>query len=499
VKNERFPRVFFTRQVIKDGSTYFGPYASKARAKVILDVVRKLFPLRTCTLYLSEKNICQGKFKICLEYHIKNCLGPCEGFEEEEEYLDRISQVKNILKGNFREVRAHLKERMEYHAAETHFEKAQEIKDKLTFFEDYQGKSTVVSQTVRDVDVFHISEDQKKAYVHFLKVVSGAVIHTHTMEMIKNLNDHKPQILSLAVLHIREQFSSEAPEIIVPFEIPPPAEGIEVTIPQRGEKKSLLDLAEKNVKHYLFRKQQQELNQSGRANSAERILKQLLQDLHMDDVPFHIECFDNSNLQGTNPVASCVVFKNANPAKSEYRKFNIKTVEGANDFASMEEIVLRRYRRLLDEDKSLPQLIIIDGGKGQLSAAMKSIDDLGIASPVTVIGIAKRLEEIYFPGDGIPLYINKKSESLKLIQQARNEAHRFAITFHRQKRGKEITQTVLTTIPGIGEKTAQKLLLHFKSVSRLQTASVDDIAGVIGKHKAEGLLKHLNGDATDDE
>jgi excinuclease ABC subunit C len=317
--------------------------------------------------------------------------------------------------------------------------------------------------------------------------------------MVKNLNDDKAQILALAVQYIREQFSSDSPEVIVPFAIPAPAEGVDITIPQRGEKKALLDLAEKNVKHYLFRKQRQELNQSGRANSAERILKQLQQDLHMDQVPFHIECFDNSNLQGTNPVASCVVFKNAKPAKSEYRKFNIKTVEGPNDFASMEEIVLRRYRRLLDEGKPLPQLIIIDGGKGQLSAAMKSIEDLRIADQVTVIGIAKRLEEIYFPGDSIPLYINKKSESLKLIQQARNEAHRFAITFHRQKRGKEITKTVLTTIPGIGEKTAQKLLLHFKSVSRLQSATPDDIAAVIGKHKAEGLWRHLRGESGEEE
>ena len=352
-----------------------------------------------------------------------------------------------------------------------------------------------MSQTIGDVDVFHIAEDQKRAYIHYLKVINGAVIHSHTLEMVKNLNDDKVQILNLAIEHLREIFDSQSTEIIVPIEVPALAEGLTVTVPQRGDKRALLELAEKNVKHYLFRKQQQEINQSGRAKSAERILKTLQHDLTMTEVPWHIECFDNSNLHGTNPVASCVVFKNAKPSKSDYRKFNIRSVEGPNDFASMEEIVFRRYKRMVDEEKTLPQLIIIDGGKGQLSAAVKSLEVLGIADKVTVIGIAKRLEEIYFPGDSIPLYINKKSESLKLIQQARNEAHRFAITFHRQKRGKELTQTVLTTIPGIGEKTAQKLLLHFGSVARLQEASEEEIAKIIGKQKARGLLGHLRGEA----
>jgi excinuclease ABC subunit C len=497
VKKERFPRVFFTRQVIRDGSTYFGPYASKSRAKVVLEVVRKLFPLRTCAFELSEKNIERGKFKVCLEYHIKNCMGPCEGLESEEDYMEKIRQVKNILKGNFREVRLHLHERMARHAAEMEFEKAQDIKGKLSFFEDYQGKSTVVSQTIGDVDVFHLSEDPKRAYVHYLKVVSGAIIHSHTMEMIKNLNEDKEQILILAVDHIRETFESTSPEIIVPFSIHLPSSDISVTVPQRGEKKALLDLAEKNVKHYLFKKQQQELNQSGRANSVERILKTLQQDLNMTEVPWHIECFDNSNLHGTNPVASCVVFRNAKPSKNDYRKFNIKSVEGPNDFASMEEIVYRRYHRMLEEGSSLPQLIIIDGGKGQLSAAMKSIETLGIADKVTVIGIAKRLEEIYFPGDSVPLYINKKSESLKLIQQARNEAHRFAISFHRQKRSKAVTQTALTTVAGIGEKTAQKLLLHFGSVARIQKASTEEIEKVIGKKKTSVLLEYLSGEGSE--
>jgi excinuclease ABC subunit C len=342
------------------------------------------------------------------------------------------------------------------------------------------------------VDVFHISDDRRRAYVHYIKVINGAVIHTHTMEMVKNLNEDRQQLLTLGVEYIRETFESTAHEVIVPFEIQLTIPDITITVPQRGEKKSLLDLALKNVTHYVFKKQQQEINQGGKLKSVERILRTLQSDLHMEEMPWHIECFDNSNLHGTNPVASCVVFKNAKPSKSDYRKFNVKSVEGPNDFASMEEIVYRRYHRLIEEGKPLPQLIIIDGGKGQLSAAMKSLEALGLAGKITVIGIAKRLEEIYFPGDSIPLYINKKSESLKLIQQARNEAHRFAITFHRQKRGKEITKTALTTIPGVGEKTAQKLLLHFGSVARLQQATADDIAKVIGKSKTATLLEHLN-------
>ncbi|MDX1479172.1 MAG: excinuclease ABC subunit UvrC [Saprospiraceae bacterium] len=493
IKNERFPRVFLTRKVIRDGSVYFGPYASKARVKAILDIVKKLFPLRTCTYDLSETNIANGKFKVCLEYHIENCLGPCEGLEEEATYNERVDQVRNILKGNFREVRAHLKERMEAHAANMQFEKAQQIKEKLDLFIDYQARSTVVSHRVIDADIFHIATDKKRAYVHYLKVIRGAIIHTYTMELVKNLNRKKPLILALAIDHIREQFNSTAPEIIVPVDVPLREDGINVTVPQRGEKRALLELAEKNVKHFLFQKQRQEINRGGRQSSAERILKTLQVDLNMDEIPWHIECFDNSNIQGAHPVASCVVFRNAKPAKRDYRKYNIKTVVGANDFASMEEIVYRRYRRLLDEGESLPQLIIIDGGKGQLNAAVQSLDRLGIRDRVTIIGIAKRLEEIYFPGDSIPLYINKKSESLKLIQQARNEAHRFAITFHRQKRSKTLTSTELTNIQGIGEKTAQKLLSHFGSVKKLKQAPREEVVKLVGAKRAELLEGYFGG------
>lgn len=492
MKNERFPRVFLTRKVIRDGSTYFGPYASKARVKAILDIVKKLFPLRTCNYDLSEENISQGKFKVCLEYHIENCLGPCEGLESEEEYNEKIEQVRNILRGNFRDVRAHLKERMQQYASNMQFEKAQDLKEKLTLFGDYQSKSTIVSHRVQNVDVFHIATDDKRAYVHFLKVVQGAVINTYTLELVKNLNADKKQLLSIAVEYIRESFGSTSPEIVVPMRIDYRSEDVRITVPQRGEKKGLLDLAEKNVRHFLFRKQREEINRKTRQTGAERILKTLQSDLNMSEVPWHIECFDNSNIQGAHPVASCVVFKNAKPSKSDYRKFKIRTVEGPNDFASMEEIVYRRYRRMLAEDKKLPQLIIIDGGKGQLSAAVKSLKKLDIYEKVTVIGIAKRLEEIYFPEDSVPLYINKRSESLKLIQQARNEAHRFAITFHRQKMRKDLSKSGLTEIHGIGEKTADKLLAHFGSVVRMLKAGREKIAGVVGPKKAGDIVEHYS-------
>ncbi len=491
MKKERFPRVFLTRNVIKDGSMYFGPYTSKARVKAILDIVKKLFQLRNCSFDLSEQNIAKGKFKVCLEYHIKNCLGPCVGLEDEEDYSRKIEQVRNILRGNFREVKEYLHREMDKCVGHLQFERADELKDKLNLFSDYQSKSTVVSQKVEYVDVFHIATDNKRAYVHFLKVVRGAIMHTYTMELVKNLNDDKVQLLTLAVEHIRDKFNSASQDIIVPFKIHVSGEDNRLIVPQRGERKGLLDLADKNVKHFLFQKQRQEINSNRKQSSAERILKTLQMDLNMDEVPWHIECFDNSNIQGAFPVASCVVFKNAKPSKKDYRKFNIKTVDGPDDYASMVEIIGRRYKRMLDEKSPLPQLIIIDGGKGQLSAAMQSVVDLGIEDKVTVIGIAKRLEEIYFPGDSLPLYINKKSESLKLIQQARNEAHRFAITFHRQKRSKDFTKTELTLIPGIGDKISVKLLTHFGSVEKIKEARHSELAKLIGGKRAELVTEYF--------
>ncbi|MEO5907465.1 MAG: excinuclease ABC subunit UvrC [Saprospiraceae bacterium] len=488
IKNERFPRVFLTRKVIRDGSTYFGPYTSKAKVKEILDVVKKLFPLRTCTLNLNPHAIAAGKFKVCLEFHIKNCLGPCEGLESEETYNARIEQVMNILKGNFREVLAHLKSQMDKLASGMEFEKAHQIKERLTLFEDYQARSTVVSHMERDLDVFSIATDETHAYVNFLKVAQGAIINSYTQELQKNLNEDEGELLAFTIDRLREKFNSITEEIVVPQKVQLIEQGIIQTVPQRGEKKELLDLSLKNVRYFLLQKQREKMNNI-KQTPAERILGTLQKDLRMKNIPDHIECFDNSNIQGSNPVAACVVFHNAKPAKRDYRHFHVKTVEGPDDFASMREVVERRYKRMLEENQKLPDLIIIDGGKGQLSAAMEAISVIGIRDQVTVIGIAKKLEEIYFPGDSIPLYIDKKSESLRLIQQVRNEAHRFAITFHRNTRSKKFTTTELTGIKGVGEKTAEKLLKHFGSVKKMKLASEDELIKVVGQSAAKKIIE----------
>lgn len=475
VKKERFPRVFFTRRVIRDGSEYFGPYTSKYKARIVLDMIKSLFPLRTCSFNLSEKNIAAGKFKVCLEYHIKNCMGPCEGLETEEAYMEKIDQVRNMLKGHFSEVKKHLKREMKELSEQLEFEKAEKARIRLDALSDYQSKSTVVSTTIRDLDVFTIADDDKVAYVNYLKVVNGAINNTYTVELVKNLDEDHEDLLSYAILDLREKFNSIAPEIVAPFEVPLLEADVEVTVPRRGDKRKLLELSEKNGQYFLLQKKKEMATAKRKQTSAERILKTLQSDLQMDQVPLHIECFDNSNLHGAQPVASCVVFKNARPSKKDYRHYNIKTVKGPDDFASMTEVVRRRYGRMIKEGESLPQLVIIDGGKGQLSSAMKSVKELGLEDEITVIGIAKKLEEIYFPGDGIPLYINKKSESLKLIQQARNEAHRFAINFHRDQRSRAFLNTELTAIPGIGEKTANKLLTTFGSVKAVASASQDTL------------------------
>ncbi len=488
IKKERFPRVFMTRSVIRDGSTYFGPYTSKYRIKIILDLIKSLFPLRTCNFHLSQANIDKGKFKVCLEYHIKNCMGPCEGREDQMPYDEKIAQIKNMLRGNFGAVKQHLKSVMQQHAENLEFEKAQILKEKLDAFIDYQGKSTVVSTSIRDLDVFYIATDEKKAYVNFLKVINGAIMNTHTLELTKNLDDDEQKLLAFAIHELRKKFNSITTEILLPYKVTLLEEDISITVPKIGDKKKLLELAEKNVKYFLLQQRKQEINNIKKETSAERILKTMKEDLQMDKVPFHIECFDNSNMQGSFPVSSCVVFKNAKPSKKDYRHFNIKTVEGPNDFASMEEVVYRRYSRLIREAQPLPDLIIVDGGKGQLSATMKIIRQLDLENKITIIGIAKRLEEIFFPDDPIPLYINKKSETLKVIQQARNEAHRFAITFHRNQRSRHFTTTELTNIQGIGDKTAQKLLSHFGSVKKLKAALETEIIEVVGK-VAAGKIK----------
>ncbi len=491
IKNERFPRVFVTRKVFRDGSDYFGPYPSKKRVYAIMDLIKNLFPLRTCTYNLSEDNINKGKFKVCLEYHIKNCKGPCANLESEQTYNRKIKEIKNLLKGNFASVKGLLKEEMQAFAENLDFEKAQEHKIKLDALEDYQGRSTVVNPKIRDVDVFSIETDEKQAFVNYLKVVNGAIINTYTLEMTQNLDDEKKDLLEFAIQTLREKFNSIAPEILVPFDVDFPDAKVEVVVPKIGDKKNLVDLSLKNVTYFKLQKQKQELAKLGKQKSTERILLTMKKDLQMSELPRHIECFDNSNIQGSYPTSSCVVFRDTKPSKKEYRHFHVKTVVGPNDFASMEEVVFRRYKRMLAEGKSLPNLIVIDGGKGQLSSAVKSLKVLGILEQVTIIGIAKKLEELFYPNDPIPLYLNKRSETLKVIQQARDEAHRFAITFHRQLRSKDFIQTELTKIQGIGEKTADKLLTHFGSTEKVKTALFSELQEVVGKSAATKVMDYF--------
>jgi len=491
IKKERFPRVFFTRRVIRDGSTYFGPYTSKFRVKQLLEVVKRLFPLRTCSYNLSENNIAASKFKVCLEYHIKNCKGACEGKESQEDYDSKIIQIKNILKGQVKPVKDYLKELMKQQGERLQFEAAQITKERLSYLEDYHSKSTVVSQSIQDVDVFCILDQGEWAYINYLKVINGALINSDTVELKKNLNDNKADLMLFAIELLRDKFNSIAPEIVTPIPLKILTKNIVVTVPQRGDKKKLLDLAEKNLKYFALQKKREAINKQNKQTPAERILKTMQSDLNMAELPYHIECFDNSNIQGTHPVASCVVFKNAKPSKKDYRKFNIKTVVGPDDFASMEEVVRRRYTRLIKENDELPNLVIIDGGKGQLSSAYRIFTELGIQDKVSLIGIAKRLEEIYFPNDPIPVYINKKSESLKLIQQARNEAHRFAINFHRDQRSKNFTLSELHNIKGIGSKTTEKLLKHFGSVKAIKSSTKEEIVSIVGQSNALKISQYF--------
>ncbi|WP_392419982.1 excinuclease ABC subunit UvrC [Capnocytophaga canis] len=478
VKKERFPRVFQTRKMIKDGSLYFGPYTSIKTVRTLLELIKELYPLRNCSYDLSEQNIQNQKFKVCLEYHIKNCKGACEELQSEENYLQNISEIIEILKGNFKDALARFKKEMVSLATDLRFEEAQQIKEKIDILTNYQAKSTIVSSKINNIDVFSIVSDEEYGYVNFLQVAYGAIVRAHTIEIKKKLEETDRELLEFAIVDIRERFFSNSKEIITPFEVTLP-NNLQLTIPKLGEKHQLLELSLRNAKH--FRQERfKQVKIADPERHTNRILSQLQRDLHLSEPPIHIECFDNSNIQGTNPVAACVVFRNGKPSKKDYRHFNIKTVEGPNDFASMEEVVYRRYKRLLEENEPLPQLIIIDGGKGQLSSALKSLESLDLRGKIAIIGIAKRLEEIYFPEDSIPLYLDKKSESLKLIQQLRNEAHRFGITFHRQKRSKVAIVSELDNIEGIGDKTKESLLKHFKSVKRIKEASLEDLQAVIG-------------------
>ncbi len=490
VKNEHFPRVFYTRNIINDGSSYFGPYTSVYMVKLMLDLIRRLYPLRNCNLNLSKENIEKKKYKTCLEYHIGNCLAPCIGLQTEENYNNSIDHIKKILKGNIQEVISYLNELMKEYSAEIKFEEAQLVKEKIEILEKYKSKSTIVSSSLNNVDVFNILDDNNFAYVNFLKVVEGRIVQAHTVELKKKLDERLGDLLLMAVVEIRERLSSTAKEIIAPisFEL----DKVIVTVPVRGEKKSLLELSERNLKYYRLEKQKK-AEKKKEKHSGKRILEVLKKDLNLSFLPEHIECFDNSNIQGTNPVAACVVFKNAKPSTKEYRHYNIKTVEGPDDYASMEEVVYRRYKRLMDENKSLPQLIVIDGGKGQLNAALKSLEKLDIKDKVSIIGIAKRLEEIFYPNDPIPLYLDKNSESLKLIQHIRNEAHRFGIKFHRNKRSGNFIKSELDNIPGIGPKTINALLTKFKTIKKIRTLSLDEISSEIGNTKAKLLFEYFNG------
>lgn len=484
IKNEPFPRVFPTRNVIRDGSQYFGPYANVRLMNALLDLIRQLYPLRTCNLNLTQKNIEAGKFKVCLEYHLGNCKGPCEKLQSIEDYDQEIRDVTAIIKGNVSSVARQLKELMMRYAAEQEFEKAHLVKENLMALEKYQSKSTIVNPAINDVDVFSILSDISTAYVNFMKVMNGAIIQVHTVEIQKKLDEPDDELLTLAITNLRERFDSFSPEIIVPFCLPVEMRGITFTIPKIGDKKKLLDLSERNVRYYQMEKEKQK-ELVDPEHKVRRVLETMMKDLRMQEPPAHIECFDNSNIQGDYPVAAMVCFKNAKPDKSEYRHFNIKTVEGPDDFASMEEVIFRRYSRLLEEKKPIPQLIVVDGGKGQLSSAIKSLEKLGLFGKVTVIGIAKKLEEIYYPNDPLPMYLDKKSETLRIIQQMRDEAHRFGITHHRKRREKGTVRSVLTDIEGIGYSTAQQLLWKFKSVKNIRAASLGELQDVIGKSKGK--------------
>lgn len=486
IRNERFPRVYLTRQKSEDGAEYLGPYTSAQKARTILDFLKKLFPLRTCSLNLTEKNILSGRFKICLEFHIGNCLGPCENRQTEEEYLEHIKHIRHILKGNYHPAIKNLKTSMNNYAENFEFEKAQQAKDKLEILEAYFKKTTIVSQTIQNIDVLGYYMETDKMTVNLLKIVNGTIIKTQMYEVSQKLDETSTELLERLIESIYAEDGNEMVELVIPEPVQLPDGNIRLTIPQRGDKKEVLLLATRNAEYYHKQKKIKEIQNEGKDKS-QIILEMIKQDFRLTELPTRIECFDNSNFQGTSPVASMVCFINGKPAKNEYRHFHIKTVVGPDDFASMEEIVYRRYKRLLEEGKSLPQLVIIDGGKGQLSSAINSIKKLGIEHKIAIVGIAKKLEEIYFPNDPLPLHINKKSYSLKVIQRLRNEAHRFAITFHRQVRSNKFTKSSLLEIEGIGKETVSTLFKHFKSLQKIKEASLEALQETIDKKKAQNI------------
>ncbi|MCK6610242.1 MAG: excinuclease ABC subunit UvrC [Bacteroidia bacterium] len=491
LKHERFPRLFPTRNVVKDGSEYFGPYASVGMMHTILDLIRALYPIRNCNLVLSESNIRSLKFKPCLELDIGNCLAPCVARQSEEDYVENIRQVRNILKGNLSEVKTHLKKAMAEAAELLRFEEAARYKKRIDMLENYQSKSTIVNGIPQDLDVFSVVSDEKFAFINYLKVSSGMIIQTQTFELKKKMEESDEELLTLAIAEVRETYKSTSRELIVPIQPDLEDDKLTITIPKAGEKKKLLDLSLKNALYY----KKEKLSQYEKLNpefKTERLLNQLKSDLRLNELPVHMECFDNSNFQGTNAVSACVVFRDGKPSKKDYRIFNVKTVVGPNDFATMEEVIFRRYKRLKEENQPLPQLIVIDGGKGQLSSAIESLKKLDLYGKVAVIGIAKRLEELYYPEDELPLYLDKKSETLRVIQQMRDEAHRFGITHHRKKRSRNTFVSELEQIDGIGEQSVQLLLKSFRSVGAIKQKSLEELSEVLGNSRAEKVYAYFN-------
>jgi len=496
IKKENFPRIYWTRNVIRDGSKYLGPYPSVSMMHTIIGVIRETYALRTCNLALTPENINAGKFKVCLEYQLGNCKGPCQNFQTEDDYDRSIIEIQDILSGKIGNVVKGLKTDMELAAVNLDFEQAHKLKRKYDLLEKYQHKSTVVNTSITDIDVFSIASEEKYAFVNYLKVMNGTITQTQTLELKKRLDESDEELLTLAISEFRTRYNSQSKEIIVPFDIELDDEKIKFTVPKMGEKKKLLDLSEKNV-HFFKRDKMEQYEKLNPDVRTDRLLTQMMKDLRMNQLPKHIECFDNSNFQGKYPVSAIVVFKDAKPSKRDYRYFNVKTVEGPNDFATMEEAVYRRYRRMLDEGGTLPQLVIIDGGKGQLSAAMKSLKLLGIEKQLTVIGIAKRLEELFYPGDQYPMYLDKRSETLKIIQQLRDEAHRFGITAHRKKRDKGTLATELELIPGVGRLSAEKLLKYFKSVKKIREAKLEELQEVLNLKQSQAVLNYFKEDTVD--
>jgi excinuclease ABC subunit C len=490
IRNERMPRVEAIRNPEEDGSEYYGPYASVRTMKTVLGLVHKLYKLRTCNYDLSQRNIEKGKYKRCLEYHIGNCKAPCEGLQSEAEYTAHMGQVREIVKGRVAGLLRVMKPLMHEHADRLEFEAAEDYRRKIEQLESYRAKSIVVNPDIGDVDIYGLVSDPGSTYVNYMRVIDGAVVHGITIELKRRLEETDVEMLQMAIAELRSRYHSLAPEAIVPFDPEIEVPGITFTVPRIGDKKKLLELCDRNVRYFMLDKQKQE-KLTDPEGATTRTLEQLKQDLRLSELPRHIECFDNSNTQGTDPVSACVVFRDAKPSKRDYRHFNIRTVEGPDDFASMEEAVERRYSRLVTEGEALPQLIVIDGGKGQLGAALNALERLGLRGKIAVIGIAKKLEEIYFPGDPYPLHIDKRSSSLKVIQHMRNEAHRFGITHHRGRRSKRIVRTGLEEIPGIGPGTAKKLLTRFGSIKGIREAMPEDVVAEVGAKKAEVVLKAL--------